>query len=873
VVPSLESLQRSLDWLPTTLEDMYNGMLLDHSLRSGVSQEFQLTILAWVTHSSRPLRLLELADMLDTESGKKGKDTKAIVRLACGPLLEILEDETVSVIHHSFTEYLTDTSRGVRPAPGSRHAQFPIIASPNTHRKLTLACLKYLTSGCLSSPQPIHTNRGSARQQAVLKLQHPFLDYATKNLTFHFGKLDYRDDELCSQLDSFMKPGTDEFSAWLELSLSCISNYKNGHLTQPLHIAAMANMLNYAKYILEKNSDANVLDGYGKTPLLWAASKGHAEVTALLLKTISNPDIEDHQGNKPLHYAARGNHSLVVRQLLLAGVSPLTPKTKENPGRRCGNAPRTKGETPLSYAIRSGSIETVREMIPYLKETDLNVALYTASKSGQAEIVELLLSQPKISVDTPDLPNTPLFLAACVSNPKIIKFLLDKGADPLKRSKNFHDFSRTNSNLLRRENHSPMKSAFHGLIAAPQYRSDEKLAMAEDIEASFNLLLQAGCNINDIDECGKTPLHCSVAFRSTDQIKLLLIELLLKNGADFTIRDECGNAPLHLADLHYHKGASAVLLLDYGADVAARRPSDGRTPLHTMMESVYTSDVKPLVPYVPDWDITDCYGNTAAHIALEKSHYPQAIIKDMIGAGANLNLKNKRGLAPIHSVKGYTKQTREIIQTLANGGVDLEIRDTGGRTPFLRAILRSGYSDGSLSKCLQDTGANILAMDNFGNGTLHILLQNHGVNSVTLESLIATGLDSRHVNYEGNTLLHELAKNYKVAYMGMGGDALEGAVSLLLKLGVPAGVRNNNGWTAMHFACASLPFELPGDCAGNSHSLEVFMSSELAESIDSEDNNGVRPIHLSATISEVCRWSIPSIIIKVELKTRDHISV
>lgn len=96
--------------LPTSLEDMYNGMLLDHAARSGVPQQLQLTILQWVTHSVRPLRLLELTAIIDSlEDGKRNsKDTKALVRTACGPLLEILEDETVSIIHHSFTEFLVD---------------------------------------------------------------------------------------------------------------------------------------------------------------------------------------------------------------------------------------------------------------------------------------------------------------------------------------------------------------------------------------------------------------------------------------------------------------------------------------------------------------------------------------------------------------------------------------------------------------------------------------------------------------------------------------------------------------------------------------------------------------------------------------------
>ena len=68
MIPLVVFLQQSLDWLPITLEDMYNGMLIDHSLRLRVPQQLQLTILQWVTHSSRPLRLLELAAMLDFQS-------------------------------------------------------------------------------------------------------------------------------------------------------------------------------------------------------------------------------------------------------------------------------------------------------------------------------------------------------------------------------------------------------------------------------------------------------------------------------------------------------------------------------------------------------------------------------------------------------------------------------------------------------------------------------------------------------------------------------------------------------------------------------------------------------------------------------------
>lgn len=42
---------------------MYNELLQEHSRRSNVSFELQMLILQIVTHATRPLRLLEIAEM------------------------------------------------------------------------------------------------------------------------------------------------------------------------------------------------------------------------------------------------------------------------------------------------------------------------------------------------------------------------------------------------------------------------------------------------------------------------------------------------------------------------------------------------------------------------------------------------------------------------------------------------------------------------------------------------------------------------------------------------------------------------------------------------------------------------------------------
>jgi hypothetical protein len=187
-----------LHTLPADLHEMYTNLLYEHARRSGVPADIQLLILQWVTHATRPLRLLELAEIMNvayrSEDERDLKTTKDLVRAAVGPLLEILPDETVSVIHHSFTEYLKCLTRS------EDDGGYAILRLGSTHGRLALACITYLQSGCLDSIKISEEEKGqeladddeaafrrisrrSARdrdtkKEKQLRLNHPFLGYA-----------------------------------------------------------------------------------------------------------------------------------------------------------------------------------------------------------------------------------------------------------------------------------------------------------------------------------------------------------------------------------------------------------------------------------------------------------------------------------------------------------------------------------------------------------------------------------------------------------------------------------------------------------------------------------------------------------------------
>jgi ankyrin repeat protein len=139
---------------------------------------------------------------------------------------------------------------------------------------------------------------------------------------------------------------TRDMKAWLRLQWYDTEHDNKG--ITPLHIAARYGLIEYARSLIENQADVHARDVDGETPLWWAAGGGHGALIRMLVAAGADPDVDDKlNGLKPLHKAASKNRADAVRALLEAGVNPLTEKTKESPGRRCGNAPRTRGHTPL----------------------------------------------------------------------------------------------------------------------------------------------------------------------------------------------------------------------------------------------------------------------------------------------------------------------------------------------------------------------------------------------------------------------------------------------------------------------------------------------------------------------------------------------
>lgn len=181
--------------LPNGISDMYSQMLEKYRHASGQSLDRQILILQVVIFSTGTPSLAMLANILNIQRGEEGLDrplldSMAIIRRICGPLLEI-KGNVVHIVHHSFTEYLTNKNNVRGPNLGT----FPILQAEDAHRALCEICLTYLTFDRFKQPgkdlRPPKSGccvYGIAPETRAREEQYPFLKYAVYNWGYH-GRL------------------------------------------------------------------------------------------------------------------------------------------------------------------------------------------------------------------------------------------------------------------------------------------------------------------------------------------------------------------------------------------------------------------------------------------------------------------------------------------------------------------------------------------------------------------------------------------------------------------------------------------------------------------------------------------------------------
>ena len=855
--------------LPVGLEQTYVSMLATQRGLHNVSIDFQVMILEAVTHSSRPLRLNELASLVERAGGdsqvKAASGFKSLIAASCGPLVEILEDETLQVIHHSFTEFLRGDTRSDEAT-----LAFPIIESPKAHKNMALRCLQYLKSGALLvegetdvatestldfkppshqyDPDEAHYRREKLGikdkpnpfNYREARLAYPFVAYAVENWSYHASRYDVEDEDVFCAVTEFHDSTSLTSLRWLSLALRWTSTKKDSVEGFPsvLHIAAFAGLSEFASRLLQQGVSPSGKDARERTPLHWAAEGGHAEIVALLVHTHGcDPNPEDGRGLKPIHIAAKRNHAQVVTILLEAGVEPDTTKTKEDhSGRLLGGETITKGECAILYACSAGHTEVIEVMIPFCKPAILEKLLCQSCRYGRADAVHAILAKSDVSPNATFRDATALYLACKAVNQECALDLISRGANVTKLS---------TWNPRRSRNGGPWKpecqrAPIHALVSG--WTKDNDAAC----RATLRGLKAAGATLDQMDGDGNTPIHIAVGCFG-----------------------HYGPSSLH------HSALEA--LLEAGADASLEHQRGGRSPIHILLEKHRTLEaVKLLIEHGCDANTVDNDGNTLLHSCLVRRGMETgreenaAIIQYLLDKGANPNLKNKFGDTAVQmAISSGLEIFRILLARCSSDAVKqecwfrlAEIRDKDTFEGFVKLLLAEGIdinarrlrngstlylmclADQNQMSTLRSHGALTNTVDNFGNNAIHMRLLGgfSRFNRSKMDQLIDDGVDPLCKNKDGHTPLHIVARNYS-------SESVE-VIKWLVDLGVPVNAVDNKGKTALHLSLprmGTFRFHSRGERIEFVEALGR-VSSDIDFTI--RDQDGLAAIHIAAVTSQ-----------------------
>jgi ankyrin repeat protein len=253
----------------------------------------------------------------------------------------------------------------------------------------------------------------------------------------------------------------------------------------PLLFAAREGCLECARVLLKAGADVNSPDPDGVTPTVSSIINGHYDLAGLLLEAGADPNLADKTGRTAL-YAAVDMHTMPASN---------RPAPKE--------INRLTSRDVAARLLASGADPNAR----------LKTIQPPRAKLDRAS--DIVLSAGA----------TPILRAAKAGDLTLMRLLLEKGAD---------------ATLTTAAGVNPLMAA----AGLGTYEEDTtgRLKTDDDAIAAIKLCLDAGIDINAVDNRGRTALH-GAALWGADRVVLFLAE----QGARLDVRDKRGFTPLEMA--------------------------------------------------------------------------------------------------------------------------------------------------------------------------------------------------------------------------------------------------------------------------------------------------------------------------------------
>src|SRR5262245_58895161 len=434
--------------------------------------------------------------------------------------------------------------------------------------------------------------------------------------------------------------------------------------------------------LLKSHVDVNAAQGDGATALHWAVQYGDAAMIEMLLHAGSRVNVANDLGVTPLYLACTNRDAMTVEKLLNSEADP--------------NANLLNGETVLMNCARTGNAQSVKALIA---------------------------AGARVNVKEPEHDQTALMWAAAERHPEAVRVLLEAGADIRARSRTYSQIvtSEVTQRAGREElNYTVLRGGSTPLLFAARSGDVESVRLLLATGADVNdqlpngmsalvlaaqsgngpaarLLLDKGADPNAA-AIGYTSLHAAVLRSDLSLVNELLSHganpnapitkgtPLRRNSQDFNLPATLIGATPYWLAAKYVEPDLMRALLSGGADPTILLP-DGTTPLMAaaglkegtgrdsdrrglilidggkLPDEARIVDAVELVLLQPgNIDAGNRNGDTALHAASAMGY--DRLIKLLAEKGANLNVKNSRGLTPLAALRGRNSSTVELLRKL-----------------------------------------------------------------------------------------------------------------------------------------------------------------------------------------------------------------
>jgi hypothetical protein len=182
--------------VPDAMVKHYEIIFNQMAARGDRNKELIQAMLIWATCCIRPLTEAEFQKALFLDIGENlATSIRRTVEGLCSQLLTINKQGAVQVVHLTVKEILFNRDFQLAYS----------IKRDDGHRRLALACLKFLNSSEMRPEGRLHLLTETKLGNSILHRASPFADYATTSFSTHLVNSPVDNEELFKQLLKFLR--------------------------------------------------------------------------------------------------------------------------------------------------------------------------------------------------------------------------------------------------------------------------------------------------------------------------------------------------------------------------------------------------------------------------------------------------------------------------------------------------------------------------------------------------------------------------------------------------------------------------------------------------------------------------------------------